>query len=72
MNLGRILAMVAAATLFVASSAVAQSPSPSAAATPTASPSATPFPWPTIPRERLARGTFPEWPSVVFSFHPER
>ena len=62
MDLGRSLGLVAAATVFVASGAVAQSPIASPAiATP--APSASPFPWPTIPRERLVPGAFPEWPS---------
>lgn len=74
MNLGRIVAVVTAATTILASGVVAQSPSPGGSTAPAASaipsqsaaspvPSATPFPWPTIHRERLARGTFPDWPS---------
>jgi hypothetical protein len=73
MNLGRSSLLAGVAVVVIASGVVAQSPaaspSPSApsnaAPSPAASPapSATPFPWPTIPRERLARDTFPEWPT---------
>jgi len=69
MNLGRGLLLGGAAVLVVSAGAVGQTSAPSPAVSPapvpstSPGPSATPFPWPVLPRGRLARGTFSEWPS---------
>jgi hypothetical protein len=69
MNLGRSWLLAGAAVVLLATGVAGQPPSTSptldtpASPSVSLSPSATPFPWPTIPRQRLARGTFPEWPT---------
>ena len=76
MNLGQSLLLGGVAVLVVSAGAAGQSPTPIVSPMPTSpppstspapstapAPSATPFLYPTIPRQRLARGTFAEWPS---------
>lgn len=70
MNLGQSLLLGGVAVLVVSVGVVGRSPAPVVSPVPSdpspstsPAPSTTPFPYPTIRRQRLARGTFAEWPS---------